>query len=90
MRAWAQIGRRRPPTEAQQRVIDKFLAVMDKTGPERLARLFLENETDPIGAVLRDLDAFKEERKQAAIEAEKKAAEAPRGRSRLTRIGDAA
>jgi hypothetical protein len=79
--AWWQIGKRKPPTEGQQGVIDGFLRAYDKTGPQRLARLFLEHPSDPIGAAKEDLSSFRSQAKEAAAkaEAESAARRRPRG-----------
>jgi hypothetical protein len=72
--AWWQIGKRKPPTEGQQGVIDGFLRAYDRTGPQRLARLFLEHPTDPIGAAKDDLIEFRRVAKDAAAKAETESA----------------
>jgi hypothetical protein len=64
--AWWQIGRRRPPTAGQQKVINDFLRAFDVTGEKRLTRLFLDNPTDPIGAAMEDLRVFREKAKADA------------------------
>lgn len=69
--------RYRVPTDAQRRFMDVYCHVFDATGPKRAARLIFANPDDPIGALKADLDAFRQERRAAAV-----AEEAPKVRPR--------
>jgi hypothetical protein len=60
--AWFSV-RKRLPTPGQQKVIDDYLRTFDRTGPMRLERLILEHPDDPIGAVIADVKAWREQRK---------------------------
>jgi hypothetical protein len=86
LRAWLGV-RHRMPTPGQQRVIDSFLDTFDVTGPERLARLILENSGDPLDAVIKELKAFRAAR-LGEIEEEVAKPRAPRRRSGLDPVGD--
>lgn len=83
--AWWQIGRRRMPTEGQMKYVNAGLKAWDVTGPERIARLFLESPDDPIGALKADLDAWREQR---AAEARKAEAEAAKPKRRTVELDD--
>jgi hypothetical protein len=74
MAAWFGTGRARPPTDAQREVIHDFLEAFDVTGMDRLGELFRTSPADPIGALLRELAPFREERKAAAMGEERRAA----------------
>lgn len=74
LRAWLTV-KLRMPSSKQNDVILSYLRVFDETGPERAARIFLENPTDPIGALLADRDSFREAAKADAAKAESESAE---------------
>lgn len=59
--------RYRPPTKGQRDLLDAYCRAFDETGPDRAAHLILSHPDDPIGAVKADLEAFREERRAAAI-----------------------
>lgn len=62
--------RRRVPTPGQQRVIDSYCQTFDLTGEARAEQLILSHPDDPIGALIADLDTFRQERLEAAKVAE--------------------
>ena len=72
LRAWLSV-KMRMPTVRQRDVILAYLRVFDETGPERASRVFLANPTDPLGALIADLEEF---RNGAKVDAEKAEAEA--------------
>lgn len=59
--AWLQV-KYRLPTDRQRAFLDRYLSVFDVTGPQRMARIILENPADPIAALKEDLDRHREER----------------------------
>jgi hypothetical protein len=72
LRAWLSV-KMRMPSARQRDVIEAYLRVFDETGPERAARVFLGKPDDPMGALLADLEEF---RNGAKVDAEKAEAEA--------------
>ena len=72
LRSWLSV-KLRMPTVRQRDVILAYLRVFDETGPERASRVFLANPTDPLGALIADLEEF---RNGAKVDAEKAEAEA--------------
>lgn len=72
LRAWLSV-KMRMPTARQQAVLDSYLGVFDVSGPERAERVILSHPADPLGAIIADLAAFREERKGAAAVAEAEA-----------------
>lgn len=83
--AWWQIGRRGMPTPGQMEIVNAGLQAWDVTGPERIARLFLESPHDPIGALKADLKAWREQR---AADARKAEAEAAKPKRRTVELDD--
>ncbi len=64
--------RRRAPSPKQRAVMDRYVATFDVTGPQRAEKLILSHPDDPIGALIADLDGFRQERLAAAEKAESK------------------
>jgi hypothetical protein len=78
---------RRAPTARQRKVLDDYLVLFDDSGPQRAAALILGNPADPIGAVMRDMEAYREERAAEAKAAEAEAV-ARRREERSKRLTD--
>lgn len=68
---------RRAPSAKQRRVLDDYLVIFDESGPKRAARIILSNPSDPIGAIMADLD---EHRKARLAEVQEQESEAKRRR----------
>ncbi len=60
----------RAPTPNQRTFMDAYCRTFDVTGPDRAARLIFANPDDPIGAMKADIEAWRSERKAAAIASE--------------------
>ena len=75
-----------PPTDRQRAFLDGYVRTFDLTGPERAERLILSNPDDPIAALKKDLDAFRAERREAAVASEAPKPEPKRKASGLSGI----
>jgi hypothetical protein len=74
LRSWLSV-KLRMPTARQRDVILAYLRVFDETGPERASRIFLANPADPLGALIADLEEFRNGAKGDAEKAEAEAKE---------------
>ena len=72
LRAWLSV-KLRMPTARQRDVLDSYLRVFDVSGSERASRIILGHPDDPLGAILADLRAFRDEAKDGAVAAEQEA-----------------
>jgi hypothetical protein len=85
LEAWMLVRGFHPPSPRQRAFLDGYVRTFDLTGPERAERLILSNPDDPIAALKKDLDAFRSERRAAAV-AEETPKPAPRKSSGLSGI----
>lgn len=70
LEAWMLVRGFHPPSPRQRAFLDGYVQTFDLTGPARAERLILANPDDPIAALKKDLDAFRAERRDAAVASE--------------------